>query len=110
MAQVDIEQFRIRPTLRVAGCIFMLLFAALMIYSSIPFFSAEKVLGKSCEVERKLTSRFFCEVGNAMLSVFPERMQGPVEALLHLGMAGLLFFLSWLLIKPLFEQFAKKTM
>lgn len=79
----------------------MLLIAVLMIFSSIPFFSAEKVSLKSCAGEHKVSSKLLCEVGNAMLSQLPARMQGPAEGLLHLAMAAILIVLSWLLAKPL---------
>ncbi len=100
MATVDPEQLQVRPALRALGAVVMLLIAALMIHSSIPFFSAEKILLKNCAGEYKASSKFLCEVGNAMLSMLPARMQGPAEALIHLVMAALLIYLSWLLTKP----------
>ena len=108
MTPVDAEQFKVRPTLRILGAVFMLLIAALMVQNAIPFFFAEQVLFPSCAREIKAGSRFLCEVDKAMRSAFPPQMQGPIEALLHLAMAALLIFLSWRLTKPLFGRFGKK--
>jgi len=104
VATVDPQHLQVRPTLRILGAAFMLLIAALMVHSSIPFFSAEKVTLKSCAGEYKASSKLLCEVGNAMMSLLPARMQGPAEALLHLGMAAVLIFLSWALTKPLYAR------
>jgi hypothetical protein len=101
VATFDPQQLQVRPGLRITGVVFLLLVAALMIAVSIPFFSAEKVSLKSCAGEHKVSSKLLCEVGNAMLSQLPARMQGPAEGLLHLVMAAILSFLSWLLAKPL---------
>lgn len=104
MPPVNTEQLQVRPALRVLGGVAMLLIAALMVHSSIPFFSAEKISLKSCASENKLSSKFLCEIGNAMLSLLPTRMQGPAEALIHLAIAALFICLSWLLIRPLLKR------
>ena len=104
MATVDDQQLQVRPALRIIGAVIMLLIAALMIHSSIPFFSAKKILLKSCTGEYKASSQFLCEVGNAMMSMLTARMQGPTEGLAHIAMAALLIWLSWLLTKSFFAR------
>ena len=108
MTSVDPEQLQVRPAFRVLGALLMLLMAALMIYDSVPFFSAEKISVKSCAGEYKSSSKILCEIGNSMLSMLPTRMQGPAEALIHLAMAALLIYLSWMLTKPLHARSHKE--
>lgn len=104
MAPVENQQLQVRPALRIIGAVMMLLISALMILSSIPFFSATKISLKNCTGEYKASSQLLCEIGNAMMSMLPARMQGPTEGLAHIAMSALLIWLSWLLIKPLFAR------
>ena len=104
MTPADTEQLKVRPVLRILGAFFMLAIAVLMAVNSIPFFSAKTVLLPSCAVERKASSRFLCKVEKALRSMLSPHMQGLVEALLHLFIALMLAYLSWLLIKPLMKH------
>ena len=104
VATVENQELQVRPALRIIGAVFMLLLSALMIHSSIPFFSARRISLKSCTGEYKASSQFLCEIGNAMMSMLPAWMQGPTEGLIHLAMAALLIWLSWLLTKSLFAR------
>lgn len=108
MNKLGAEQLQVRPAFRVLGVVLMMLVAALMIHDSIQFFSADQIILKSCAGASKASSKLLCEVGNAMLSLLPARMQGPAEALIHLTMAALLIFLSWMLIKPLYARSDEK--
>lgn len=104
MTTTDAEQLQVRPTLRVLGAIVMLLLAALMVYDSVRFFSAETISLKSCAGEYKASSKILCEIGNSIVSILPAQMQGPLEGLAHLATAALLILLSWMLTKPLYAR------
>lgn len=95
------EQSEVRWPFRVLGATMMVLIAALMAAISIPLFTAEKITFKHCAVERRTGSRWLCHVGNEVLTMLPTKLQGPAEGVMHLVVAALLLYFSWLLIKPL---------
>jgi hypothetical protein len=101
MIMKDDEQLQVRPIFRILGAVMMVFIAALMIFNSVPFFSADKITPNNCANERKTSSRFLCKIGNEVLSMLSEKMQGPAEAITHLIFAALLIYFSWLLLRPL---------
>nr|WP_125473991.1 hypothetical protein [uncultured Albidiferax sp.] len=101
MTTASDEQLKIRPVIRVLAAGLMMLIALLMVFNSIPYFSAETITLKSCVEEHKASSKLLCEIGNKILSSLPVRMQGPAEGVTHFAVAALLVYLSWLLVRPI---------
>ena len=87
----------IRPSLRVAGALLMLLLAYFFVDSAMPLFQAEQLTPKPCG--RGRGSRF-CELTNFLWSFVPSSVHGEIEGTSGLLAAGLSLYFAWLLLKP----------
>jgi hypothetical protein len=89
--------FSIRPSLRVAGALLMLLLAYFFVDSAMAFFQAEQLTPKPCG--RGKGSRL-CELSNFVWSFVPSSVHGEIEGTSGLVAAGFSLYFAWLLLKP----------
>jgi hypothetical protein len=90
-----------RPGFRVIGALILVGVAVMFATEVVPLFSIEGRILSSCEKETSLKSRFFCDGGAFLLSLFPAPAQGPTLGLATAGFSFVLLVFAWLLIKPL---------
>jgi hypothetical protein len=96
------NDLRVRPSLRVIGALGSVLLSFVFAHASFPFFSAPKVLPENCS--RQSRGRLICEFGNILMSLLPDSVQGPAEAISGLLLAALFLYVAWLLIRPLLAR------
>jgi hypothetical protein len=96
------EDFAIRPGIRLAGVLLLLGLAYIFVEHAISWLETdEKVYGpKSCSGK----GAWVCELGNLLSSLVPSSMREVVEGTSGLVVAGLLMYVAWLLLKPVFRR------
>lgn len=92
------EDFVVRPTLRVLGSLLLGFLAYLFVTNARKVFYLSAIGPEQCGARK---GRMFCELGNWITSITPASMQGPLAAAAHIGMALILVWAMWMLLKPL---------
>jgi hypothetical protein len=91
----------VRPAFRVIGALLLVGIAVLFALDAVQVFSYKGVIASTCASETSSRSRLLCDVGDAMLRVFPTAAQASVLGIAIGCIAAALVLLAWLLIKPL---------
>jgi hypothetical protein len=96
------EDFTIRPVIRLCGVLLLLGLAYVVVEQAISWLETdEKIYGpKSCRGK----GAWVCELGNLLASFVPPSMREVVEGTSGLVVAGLLMYVAWLLLKPVFRR------
>lgn len=90
----------IRPAFRAIGALILVGVATLFALEAVPLFSYQGGIASACATETSSRSRLLCEVGDAMLRIFPKSAQGAVLGIAIGCFSVALVLLAWLLIKP----------
>jgi hypothetical protein len=97
-----LEDFAIRPSIRVSCVLLILGLAYFIVEQALSWLeTGEMVYGpKSCSGK----GAWICELGNLLASLVPASMREVVEGTSGLVVAGLLMYVAWLLLKPVFRR------
>jgi len=95
--------YSVHPVLRIFCVLLLCLVAYATVENAIHLFSAAHLAPFNCLQVRE-GKRWKCEVENWFISLFPEELQGPIEAVAHLLFALFLIYPAWLLLKPLLSK------
>lgn len=96
----------VRPAFRVIGALLLVGVATLFALEAVQVFSYKGEVVSTCARETSSRSRLLCEVGDAMLRIFPTSSQTTVLGIAIGCFSAALLLLAWLLIKP---QIAKNV-
>ena len=100
--------YEIRPLFRLLGATLTTFIAYIFVIQEIPLFSENTLQLSECN-QHRLSRRFMCEFGNWLASKMPNDFQGPAEAISRILFAGIMLYLSWLLLKPLIAKLLVKV-
>jgi len=100
--------YEIRPLFRLLGATLMSFLAYILVIQAIPIFSEKNLQLSECN-QHSLSKRLMCEFGNWLASKMPNDFQGPTEAISRILFAGIMLYLSWLLLKPLIAKLLIKV-
>jgi hypothetical protein len=97
--QQQLDRTGVRPWLKVAAAILLVLLGAVFGFSGIPLFSAAGISIKAC-TETRISSQLLCELGNWILIRIPAPHRGIYEGVLHLLVAAGFAFAAYLMLRP----------
>jgi hypothetical protein len=95
------EDLAVRPFFRVLGALLFAFLIFLFVTQGIPLFQADSIAPEVCKPNKH---KLLCELGNLVLDVTPNTLQGPLAATAHIAFAFILACGIWLLVKPLIRR------
>ena len=90
----------VRPAFRAIGALLLVGAAILFALEAVQVFSHKGGIVNTCATETSSRSHLLCEVGDAMLRIFPKSAQATVLGVSIGCFSAALLLLAWLLIKP----------
>jgi hypothetical protein len=90
----------VRPAFRIVGALILVGVAILFALEAVQVFSYKGDIVSTCMTETSSRSRLLCEVGDAMLRIFPTSAQATVLGIAIGCFSAAQLLLAWLLIKP----------
>jgi hypothetical protein len=96
------EDLAIRPSIRVSGVVLILGLAYFIVEHALSWLETDDMVyrPKSCSGK----GAWVCELGNLLASWVPPSMREVVEGTSGLVVAGLLMYVAWRLLKPVFRR------
>lgn len=99
------QDYAVRPTLRISAALMLGLFAIVLVSQVPQTFQLKAVSPKQCTSGK---GQLLCEFGNWLNAMTPPSWQGPLAALGQIGMALVLTFGVWWLLKPVVTAAVRK--